>query len=267
MTLPFAQVSFPESYEQELVQPLFRPFAEAALDVADPRPGGRVLDVACGTGIVARLARTRVGSDARVVGVDINPGMLSVARSVAPDIEWREGSALELPLEPGERFDVVFCHQGIQFFPDRSVAAREMRRPLAPGGRICVSAWRTDDEAPFGRELRLVAERHVGPIADRRHSFGDESALEALLRGAGCREVRTMRVSRTVRFRDGMTFVRLNAMALVGMSDASKSMDDGARESVLTKIVRDSESTLAKYPDVGGRGLAYDIATTVAVGL
>jgi ubiquinone/menaquinone biosynthesis C-methylase UbiE len=262
MTLPFAQVSFPESYEQELVQPLFRPFAEAALDALAPGAGESVLDVACGTGIVARLARVRVGHDARIVGVDINPGMLAVARSVAPDIEWREGSAQELPLQ-GEQFDVVVCHQGIQFFPDKARAVQQLRGALAPGGRLAVSAWRSDDEAPFGRELRLIAERHLGPLADRRHSFGDERTLAALLRGAGFRDVRTMPVTRTVRFRDGATFVRLNALALVGMSSTSKSMDDAQRDRVLSDILRDSEPVLAKYSDAGG--LAYDLATTVAL--
>jgi ubiquinone/menaquinone biosynthesis C-methylase UbiE len=263
MTLPFAQMSFPESYEQELVQPLFRPFAEAALDAVAPRAGEHLLDVACGTGIVARLARSRVGSGGRVVGVDINPGMVGVARSVAPDIEWREGSAQELPLTAGEQFDVVVCHQGIQFFPDRAVAAHQMRAALTAGGRAAVSAWRSDDEAPFGRALRLVAERHLGPIADRRHSFGEERALEQLLRNAGFRDVRTQRVVRTVRFRDGMTFVRLNALALVGMSAASKSMDDAQRERVLADILRDSDAVLATFSDADG--LAYDLATTVAL--
>lgn len=263
MTLPFAQVSFPEMYEQELVRPLFQPFAEAAIDAVKPAPGERVLDVACGTGIVARLARQRVGPDGVVVGVDVNPGMLAVARSVAPDIHWREGSASELPLRGSEQFHVVCCHQGIQFFPDKPLAARQMRRALLSGGRVAVSAWRSDDEAPFGRELRLIAERHLGPITDRRHSFGDARALETLLGDAGFRDVRTQPVTRTVRFRDGAVFVRMNAMALVGMSDGSKSMTDDERDRVMAAILRDSDDTLRRYSDA--HGLAYDIATTLAV--
>ena len=263
MPLPFAQVSFPEMYEQELVRPLFQPFAEATLDAVKPAPGERVLDVACGTGIVARLARQRVGATGAVVGVDVNPGMLAVARSVAPDVEWREGNASELPVKSGEQFHVALCHQGLQFFPDRPAAVGHIRRALVPGGRLGVATWRSDDEAPFGRELRTVAERHVGPIADRRHSFGDEQALASLLREAGFRDVRTQPVTRTVRFRDGAVFVRMNAMALVGMSAAPKEMSDDERERLMAAILKDSEPVLRRYSN--SEGLAYDIATTLAV--
>lgn len=89
--------SFPELYERKLVGPLFRPWAEAILDIVAPAAGERVLDVACGTGIVGRLASERVGPTGRVVGVDLSPGMLAMARAVAPSIEWREGNAVALP--------------------------------------------------------------------------------------------------------------------------------------------------------------------------
>ena len=91
MTLPFAQVSFPEIYEQELVGPLFRPWAELILDDVELAAGDRVLDVACGTGIVARLAKERLGEAGRVVGVDLSPAMLAVARGLAAGIDWRQG--------------------------------------------------------------------------------------------------------------------------------------------------------------------------------
>jgi ubiquinone/menaquinone biosynthesis C-methylase UbiE len=263
MSLPFAQVSFAEMYERELARPLFQPFAEAALDAVKPAPGERVLDVACGTGIVARLARQRVGADGVVVGVDVNPGMLAVARSVAPDVEWREGNALELPVRSGEQFDVVLCHQGLQFFPDKRVAVGHMRRALLPGGRLAVATWCSDDTTPFGRELRTVAEHHVGPIADRRHGFGDEQGVASLLRDAGFQNVRTQRVTRTVRFREGAVFVRLNAMALVGMSAAPKEMSEGERERLTSAILKDSEPVLRRYSNA--EGLAFEIASTLAV--
>src|SRR5690606_14801410 len=158
MSIPFAQASFPEMYEQLLVGPLFRPWADLTLDEIGLRPGDRVLDVACGTGTVARQARARLGQSGTVVGVDVSGPMLGVARRVAPDIDWREGDAAALPLREGEQFDVVICQQGLQFFADRCAPVREMYRALAPGGRVAVSTWRPDDEIPFGRELRRVAE-------------------------------------------------------------------------------------------------------------
>jgi len=100
-----------------------------------------VLDVACGTGIVARQAAPLVGADGQVVALDMNPAMLAVARALpAPSgatIHWREGDAMDLPFEDGA-FDVVLCQHGLQFVPDRARAVREMRRVLAPGGRALV---------------------------------------------------------------------------------------------------------------------------------
>lgn len=259
-----AAMNFPEMYEQELVRPLFQPFAERIVEDVRLTAGNRVLDVACGTGIVARLAKERLGDSGRVVGVDLSPLMLGVARRVAPSIEWREGDAAALPLREGEQFDVVFCQQGVQFFPDRRRALEQMHRALAPGGRVAVSTWRPDEEFPLLRELRRVAERHVGPVADRRHSLGDAGLLETLLREAGFREVTSKTVSRTIRFRDGMVFVRLNAMALVGMSAKAKEMGDGERERVAAAIVRDSAGSLG--PDTDAAGLSFELATNMVRG-
>ena len=122
MTMPFAGATFPQIYERALVNPLFRPWADALLTQVALRRSERVLDVACGTGIVARLARERAGSAAKVVGIDVAEPMLEMARSVAADIDWRVGDAAALPLQPGEQFDVVVCQQGLQFFPDRAGA-------------------------------------------------------------------------------------------------------------------------------------------------
>ena len=97
MALPFAGLSFPEMYEQALVGPLFHPWAERLLDDVELAAGDCVLDVACGTGILARLAKDRLGESARVVGVDLNPAMLAVARQVAPGVDWREGDVAALP--------------------------------------------------------------------------------------------------------------------------------------------------------------------------
>lgn len=260
MTLSFAQPSLPELYEQELVKPLFRPFAELILDEVQLAPGDRLLDVACGTGIVARLAKERLSETGKVVGVDLSPAMLAVARRF-DGIDWREGDAAALPLGNDEQFDIVVSQQGFQFFPDRAAAAREMHRALAPGGRLGVETWRSDEEVPFGRELRRIAERHVGPIVDRRHSFGDAEALEKLLRDAGFLDVRSKTVSRTIRFADGSVFVRLNAMALVGMS-AAKEVGDEERARLLAAITQDSADLLREY--TRDSGLVFEFGTNVA---
>lgn len=120
------------------------PCAPSLVAAARLSAGERVLDVACGTGVVARIAAERVGPAGRVTGVDLNPGMIRVARSLpAPkgaSVEWLERSALDLGLEDAS-FDVVLCQQGLQFFPDKPRALREMRRVLQRGGRLALSVW------------------------------------------------------------------------------------------------------------------------------
>jgi ubiquinone/menaquinone biosynthesis C-methylase UbiE len=264
MALPsyaMKQPSFPEMYEQYLAGPLFRPWAEIALEDVRLAPGDTLLDIACGTGIVARIARERLGDAAHIVGVDVSADMLAVARAVAPDIDWRAGNAADLPLRENEQFDVVVCQQGLQFFPDKRAAAAEMRQALKDGGRLAVLTWRSDSEIPLFRELRDVAERHLGPIADQRHSFGDSSALEALFRDAGFGDARSRTISRTIRFDDGAPFLRMNAMALVGMSAGGKTMTDADRERVLETIIGDSAPVLRRYSD--GPALAFELSTNL----
>lgn len=261
-TLPFSKMSFPEIYEQALVGPLFRPWAGRLLDDAGVVPGERVLDVACGTGIVARLARERVGATGTVVGVDLSPPMIAIARKLAPDVDWREGDAAALPLRDAEQFDVVLCQQGIQFVADKAAAAGQARRALAPGGRVAVSAWCSDEENPVLHELRRIAERHVGAIEDRRHGFGDAEPLEALLRDAGFRDVRSDVTSMTMRFADGAAFAQLNAMALVGMSAAAKAMSDEERGRIVAAIGHDSAGVVRANSD--GDGFRYEISAVVA---
>lgn len=257
MTIPFQNLSFPEIYEQALVQPLFRPFAEPAVAAARLQPGDRVLDIACGTGIVARLARERVGPAGQVVGVDTSAPMLGVARKVLPDAEFREGDAGALPLGPEEQFDAAICHQGFQFFPDRPKALLEMRRALRPGGRLVLSTWRPDRELPTLLALRRIAEVHVGPVDDRRHAFGEPGPIEALLRDAGFQDIQSETVSRTVRFEDGSVFARLNAMALVSMSARGRELGESERTQLVDAIVKDSRDLVRQESDA--KGFRYEL--------
>lgn len=265
MSLPayaLNQASFPQMYERHLVGPLFRPWALALLDEVNLREGERVLDVACGTGIVARLAQQRVGSAGRVAAVDVSAQMLEVARGLSPAVDWREGNACELPLRDGEAFDVVFCQQGLQFFADRPAAARHMRRALAPGGRLAVSTWRPIEEAPVFRETHRIAERLLGPIVDQRHALGDEDELTRLLMDAGFENVRSRKIAKTVRFAQAATFARLNAMALVGMSGAAKRLSEMEREQAIEAITSESLDLFADY--ARGGELAFDTVSNVA---
>lgn len=126
------------------------PLVEALLDVAAVAPGDAVLDLACGPGYAARSAAARVGPSGRVAGVDINAGMIAVARAGAatePVIEWHVAGADDLPFADAS-FDAVVSQQGIQFFPDLHGALREMARVTRPGGSITATAWTALEETP-----------------------------------------------------------------------------------------------------------------------
>jgi ubiquinone/menaquinone biosynthesis C-methylase UbiE len=242
----FVATTFTEIYERVLVGPLFRPFAEQLVARVGPNRGDSVIDVACGTGIVARVARERLGPEARIVGVDVAPAMLAVARTVDPTIDWREGNAVSLPVSDGEHFTVLTCHQGLQFMPDKPAAIREMRRVLAPGGRVAIATWRSLEDTPGMRDLNAVAEGHVGRIVDSRHSFGDAAALSSLLVDAGFSHVNVQTLAHDVQFADGALFARLNAMAVIGMSEKGKTMSEAERGELAGRIAADSGHAIAK---------------------
>jgi len=242
----FVATTFTEIYERVLVGPLFRPFAEQLLARVNPVRGDSVLDVACGTGIVARIARERLGPDARIVGVDVAPAMLAVARAADQTIDWRQGDATSLPVSAAEQFTVVTCHQGLQFMPDKPAAVREMRKVLAPGGRVAIATWSSLDDIPGMIELNAVVERHVGRIVDARHSFGDAAALKHVLVEGRFSDVQTGTLAHDVQFADGGLFARLNAMAAIGMSDKGKTMSEAERGELAGQIAAESRDAIAK---------------------
>ena len=183
----------PENYERYFVPAIGKPLAHDLLRIAALRPGERVLDVGCGTGIVTRLAAREVGPDGTTVGVDVHPGMLAVARSVTPPasrIEWREADAEALPLDDAS-FDVVLCQMSLQFVEDRRKALGEMHRALVPGGRILL-----DLPGPATPQFAALAEcvgRHIMPegkgFVERVFSLHAPAAVEALLVEAAFRDV------------------------------------------------------------------------------
>ncbi len=237
--------SAPEVYERELVPAVFGMWAPILVELAQPRPSERVLDVACGTGVVARFAATLVGPSGTVVGIDLNPGMLSVARSVvSPDsrsgghLQWQEASADKLPF-PDDSFNVVYCQLGLQFFADRPAALREMRRVLGAEGRLALMVWRGIHESPGFAVLADALQRHVGQpaAAIMRAPFGLSNAdeLEALVRAAGFQNVAIQQRSGTVRFPSVERFV-LSYVAGSPLAGPVSQADDAARAALITDV-------------------------------
>jgi ubiquinone/menaquinone biosynthesis C-methylase UbiE len=213
------------------------------------RPGQRVLDVACGTGIVERQAAALLGPAGSIVGIDLNPRMLELAKKHAPSggapIEWKEGNAASLPCQDAD-FDIVLCQQGLQFFPDKVAALQEMHRVLKPGGRVGLCVWRAIEHSPCHLAIADALRRHVGSDVTQRFQapfgFGDPDTLREAIVAAGFRdadiqiEVVTRRLLPPARSIPGLL-----ASTPVGPEIAA--LDEGTRR----RIVEDVSAALSNY--------------------
>jgi ubiquinone/menaquinone biosynthesis C-methylase UbiE len=255
-----------EIYERYMVPGIFGHWARELLDLAGPRPGERVLDVACGTGIVARQAGERVGRTGHVVGLDFHPGMLAQARALGLagglPIEWREGDAQRLPLPDGS-FDLVLCHQGLQFFPDRPAALRGMRRVLALGGRLAVAVWLGLDRNPAHAALTGALERRasaeVAGLMQGAFSLGRAEELRRLLAEAGFRRIEVVHRTRPSHFPSPRAFARIVLAASV-LGRSGVQLDDDQ----VVAIVNDVGDELEPYD--GPNGVVFPMEAHLALG-
>jgi ubiquinone/menaquinone biosynthesis C-methylase UbiE len=207
-----------ELYQRYLVPAITTKWAKDLVDRARPRPGESVLDIACGTGVVARLAAKLLGHG-QVTGLDLNAGMLAVARGLPSEgapITWMEGSALDLPFPP-DSFDVVLCQLGLQFFPDQRQALREMRRVLRNAGRAALSVYSPIERTPGANAFVLALDQVLGADASRikrgEHSFVDAAQLETLLKDTGFHSVDVQTVVQTISFPSVLDYVRFQLLA------------------------------------------------------
>jgi SAM-dependent methyltransferase len=191
------------AYEELFVPALFREWAPRLIEGAKIGPGHRVLDVACGTGIVAREASQKVGKEGSVIGLDLNAGMLAVAAQRAPRVSWKMGSAESLPFEDGS-FDAVCCQFGLMFFVDREAALKEMLRVLARGGHLAVAVWDRLENNPGYATFVAILERVAGDRAAAALRFpfvlGDKRELAALLKASGVEAAQVTTQRGTARF-------------------------------------------------------------------
>jgi ubiquinone/menaquinone biosynthesis C-methylase UbiE len=193
----FTDAAVPRTYDDFLVPRMFEPWGRLLVDEARLQGGEAVLDVATGPGTVARLAAQRLGPRGRVVGVDISRPMLEVARAKPPlrdaaSIEYVESPAAPLNVADGV-FDVVLCQQGVQFFPDRLAALREMRRALKPGGRLAIAVWAPIEQcaiyAALHASLRDAVPRELADLLLAPFSWGDPAELARVVSAVGLRDV------------------------------------------------------------------------------
>jgi ubiquinone/menaquinone biosynthesis C-methylase UbiE len=239
-----------ELFQRYLVPAITSKWAEDIVHRAQLRTGELVLDVACGTGVVARMAATKVGPG-QVTGLDLNTGMLAVARNLPNEgapISWMEGSALDMPL-PSGHFDVVLCQQGLQFFPDRSRALREMRRVLRKGGRAVLSVYSPIERTPGANAFVQALDQVLGTEASRikrgEHAFANPGQLERLVRDAGFGAVVVSTVERTIVFPSVLDYVRFQIVA-TPMAVLLKDKTEPERQDVILSIA--SKTALLSTP-------------------
>ncbi len=241
------------------------PLAASLIELAALRPNERILDVACGTGVAARLAAQLVGAAGSVVGLDFNPGMLAVARSLPPPegapVEWVLGSAFALPCTDAA-FDAVLCQQGLQYFPDRPAALREMHRALVPGGRLALSVVRSIHFNTVHALLAEALEHHVGAeaagILHAGFALGDAEELRTLLAEAGFRTVEVSPAVVKARFPSPEEFVR-HQVAGSPLAGPVAQADDESRAALIAEV------TTALHPYVSDEGLTFPLETNQAV--
>lgn len=253
------QIDAAEAYEDLMVAALFGEWTVRVADAARIQRGDRVLDLACGTGILARDATARVGDEGSVAGLDPAAGMLEVAKRLAPKVTWHQGIAEDLPFED-DSFDAVVSQFGIMFFQDRNRALQESMRVLAPGGRLVVAAWDAIEKNPgYADEVGLV-ERIAGrPAADGIRlpfSLGDRRAIQSLFDDAGVSNVSATTEAGTARFPSVRIMVEADLRGWLPV------LGINLKEATIRAILQEAKQSLAQYVTETGEA---SFATSVHV--
>lgn len=233
-----------QAYEDLHVHALFRQWADPVLDAAGVTSGDRVLDVACGTGIVARTAYERVGRGGAVTGLDIAPGMLTVAERIAPGVAWVEGDACDLPFDDGD-FDAIVSQFGLMFFPDRVDAIREMLRCAGSEGVVVAAVWEALERSEAYPVAVDLLDRLAGPAAADalRAPFvlGDTDGLRELFEAAGASTIGLDTVHRTARFPSIRSMVEADLRGWLPI------MGVDLEEALIGEILTAADAALAEF--------------------
>jgi ubiquinone/menaquinone biosynthesis C-methylase UbiE len=236
-----------EIYESYMVPTLFGPWASRLIEFGKPAVGERVLDVGCGTGVVARRVAPVVGATGTVAGIDLSPDMLAVARSAAAReevaVEWHQGQAEALPFPDGS-FDLLLCQYALMFFADRQAALREMQRVLVDDG-LALSVWQGLACHPFYETLHDTISRRLGMSGVQEiFALGDSDGLRRLLIDAGFQRVELAPVSMTARFPDPEGFLAGEIAVDTAAIPSMQALDAQARQEIVAAIRTDMEGPL-----------------------
>ena len=254
--------SGPQIYEDVLVPLWFGRWAEALVDLVSLRTSEKVLDVACGTGVTTRIAKSKVGPNGRVDGLDINAPMLASAKDLAShlDINWIESDVCNSGL-PTEAYDVILSQHGYHYFPDKEHALQEFLRLLVPGGRMAFSIW--DGHSPYTNAVCAAVEQYISPeIAKKQRAQRETPSADALKKqvcAQGFSEVGIHRQELMINVPLPTEFVPLH-LGSMPIADAFFALSDDARNA----LINDVAEALTDY--VHDDRLVYPDAVHVAVG-
>ena len=237
-----------EGYESYMVPTLFGPCATNLIEAADLRPGERVLDLGCGTGIVARQVASCLKARGKVTGIDVSPNMLAVAKVAANreglTIEWREGNAEHPPFHESS-FDLVLCQFALMFVTNKAVALAEMRRVVTEDGRVLISVGQSLNRHPFYQTLHKVIQQRLGMSALQDiFALGSADDLRALVIGAGFRRVELKAFSFTARFPNPDAFIAGEIEVDTAAIPSMQHLDSRSREAIVATITADMQSPL-----------------------
>lgn len=234
-------------YDNHSVPAMFGPLAKATMEKVTLSADAHVIDIACGTGALTREIAATLPGAGRVVGVDLNETMIAVAQANQQEsdhvLEWHAADVCDIPCDDGS-FDYAFIQQGLQFFPDKPAALREVHRILREDGHLYLTCWRA--VSPFNGALAKALERHIGEDAAEKarapFSFRDGKVIAKLLEDAGFKIALHDAVVLERRFED----LRAQIMALPIEADLRT-----AGETVANKVIEEVACELAAYDRVG----------------
>ena len=256
------QIEAASAYEALFVPALFGQFAPKLADAARVGKGERVLDVACGTGILARESLRRVGPSGRVVGIDPVPGMIEVAKQIAPDVEWRQGKAESLPF-PDELFDAVVSQFGLMFFMDRAQAIQEMLRVLSPTGRLAVAVWDSLQNIPaYALAVELLQRTAGQQAADALRApfaLGDRNELRKMFSEADAKSIEVTTHPGTALFPSIRIMVEADLRGWLPM------MGITLPEEQISQILHEAEAALGAYATSDDQ-IRFDVSAHIVTG-
>lgn len=258
-----------DAYETIFVTAMFDELARTTVNAGNPREGERLLDLACGTGIVARRAAPLLGENGAVVAVDVSPEMLAKARSLrhpsGARIEWREGDAMNLDL-PEDAFDIATCQQGLQYLSDPAKGVAECKRVLTDRGRAIFSTWRSLEHSPLFEELVAVEARHLEELGVTYKEIAepflmdDTSTLHRLFEAAGFGEIAITEATVEARFPSATNFVEDVEVAYASLMPQFAE-DPRAFRNFVEKVERDMSDVVEHYRD--GDGVRFPMRTHI----